>query len=387
MARNGNVGRPIGWSLDEFASTDLDAVLVGDLLGAPLDEIAGGLLRTRLLDTLEHADALAAADLALHARPLDADWRIEAPGTVEPLNVGTSTEAPTTALDFGFARPDFKGNGRGNGRNKDKSDTGGTTEPTDPTDTGSTPDPTAPTEPTGGSETNTGSTDPNTYVSGLDTPNGFNIEIAFTGSWSNAQKQAFLDASERISDIVTGDLPAHNGIDDLRITATLTSIDGAGGYWGWGGYTSARSDSKLPSEGYMRFDTADADQVMGYGMWDDLVFHEMMHTLGFGTAWSSMGLVRDAGSTLRFTGANAIEAYHDVFSGIAAADAFSFAGVPVETDGGSGTAGVHWDDATFRNEIMTGTLRFDDSFSDMSIAALEDMGYETIYGGTDALIV
>jgi hypothetical protein len=112
----------------------------------------------------------------------------------------------------------------------------------------------------------------------------------------------------------------------------------------------------------------------------------MMHAIGFGTAWPRMGLVQETGSTLRFTGENAITAYHDVFSGIAAGDAFSFAGVPVETEGGSGTAGVHWDDATFGGELMTGTLRSTDTLSEMSIAALEDMGYETVYDAGTVLI-
>ena len=49
--------------------------------------------------------------------------------------------------------------------------------------------------------------------------------------------------------------------------------------------------------------------------------------------------------------------------------------------GGSGTAGVHWDDATFGTEVMTGQLNYANDVSDMTIAALEDMGYETVYGG------
>ena len=33
---------------------------------------------------------------------------------------------------------------------------------------------------------------------------------------------------------------------------------------------------------------------------------------------------------------------------------------PVEQDGGSGTAGSHWDEETFGNELMTGYVNTDD---------------------------
>ena len=51
-------------------------------------------------------------------------------------------------------------------------------------------------------------------------------------------------------------------------------------------------------------------------------------------------------------------------------------------DGASGTAQKHWDDATFGNEIMTGYFDRSNVISDMTIASLEDLGYETTYGDT-----
>ena len=92
-----------------------------------------------------------------------------------------------------------------------------------------------------------------------------------------------------------------------------------------------------------------------------------------------MGLVENIDGDLRFTGENATTEYNSDYASVAAADSFSFIGVPIETDGGSGTAGVHWDDATFNNEIMTGYLNYNNLRSDMTVAALEDMGYDTIY--------
>ena len=56
----------------------------------------------------------------------------------------------------------------------------------------------------------------------------------------------------------------------------------------------------------------------------------------------------------------------------------------VETDGGSGTAGGHWDEETYMDELMTGYIgylaedgTYDDTnyLSDWSVASLEDLGY------------
>ena len=43
--------------------------------------------------------------------------------------------------------------------------------------------------------------------------------------------------------------------------------------------------------------------------------------------------------------------------------------------------GAHWDHGTFTTEMMTPALYGSGNIlSDMTLAALEDMGYETIYG-------
>jgi hypothetical protein len=163
-------------------------------------------------------------------------------------------------------------------------------------------------------------------------------------------------------------------------------VDGGGGAFAWGGYTSVRPDSYLPSQGYIRLDSADLSTMQSYGLVDDFAFHEILHAMGFGTAWNAMGLVDNVNGDLRFTGENAIQAYNDIYATIAANDPLSAIGVPVETDGGSGTAGVHWDHATFGAEMMTGALNTRQNvISDMTIAALEDMGYDTIYASDEFL--
>ncbi len=51
-------------------------------------------------------------------------------------------------------------------------------------------------------------------------------------------------------------------------------------------------------------------------------------------------------------------------------------GIPVEQDGGAGTAGSHWDEETFGNELMTGYINEGENyFTAMSAASFEDIGY------------
>ena len=217
----------------------------------------------------------------------------------------------------------------------------------------------------------------------MDNPDGFNIAINFVGAWTDVMKDQIKIAAEQISDVILGDLPAvetANGwIDDILITANLTSIDGAGGNVGRGGYTALRADSGLSSQGYLRIDEADVNKMLNYDVLDDLAVHEMLHSLGFGTAWSRMGLTETIDGSLRFTGQNAIDVYNDQFADIAMEDILSDVGVPVEMEGGSGTAGMHWDEEIFGKEIMSSQLNVNNTFSDLTVAALEDMGYDTYY--------
>lgn len=276
----------------------------------------------------------------------------------DPIGTGEETES--------FAKGGTMGSGDGNGSGKKGGGTGGGS-----TDGGSTD---------GGGTTYTGA-----YVSGLDTPGGFNIDIVLVGDWPETLLGSLVRAAERLSDLITGDLPSYSGIDDIRLTASLAAIDGGGGVVGSGGAGSLRTGSYLPATGFLRFDTADATNLFGKGMFDSLVLHEMIHALGFGkNVWGKLGLVTSYDGDLRFTGDNATEAYAVEFPALAAVDPLAVVGVPVETDGGSGTVGSHWDEAAFRGELMTGVLNGSNFLSGMSVAALEDMGYQTVYG--DALV-
>lgn len=60
---------------------------------------------------------------------------------------------------------------------------------------------------------------------------------------------------------------------------------------------------------------------------------------------------------------------------------------PIETEGGEGTAGGHWDEECFGNELMTGYLESGENASNplsrITVAALEDIGYGISYDTAD----
>ena len=212
------------------------------------------------------------------------------------------------------------------------------------------------------------------YTSGAaDGQAGYDITIEFTGTaWTQALHDAFVTAADRLTSLIIGDLPnvsvrAKGGIktvDDITITAELGNIDGLYGVLGQAGPTSVRTGSSLPATAQMKFDIVDVND-MGLSVFSQVILHEMSHSLGIGSIWDRLGLVSNG----EFIGAGAVSEYHRLGG--------THAGVPVEQDGGSGTAGSHWDEETFHNELMTGYINDGNNpFSAMSAASFGDLGYQ-----------
>lgn len=218
-----------------------------------------------------------------------------------------------------------------------------------------------------------------TYTSGPD--GGYNIHIDFLGTWTEALQAAFIEAADLISNLITADVSdvTYNGTfyDDITITAELAVIDGAGGILGQAGPTLIRTGSGQPIAAIMEFDSADAENYDDAGLWNDIVIHEMLHSVGVGTVWNYAGLLDGYGtSNPLFNGEFANLAYDDLFADLN--ENLSDL-IPVEGDGGSGTAYGHWDEATFGNELMTGYINGANYISAMTVASLEDLGYATTW--------
>ncbi|HEX8642314.1 MAG TPA: leishmanolysin-related zinc metalloendopeptidase [Allosphingosinicella sp.] len=210
------------------------------------------------------------------------------------------------------------------------------------------------------------------YTSGPATASaGYNITIEFKGSWTQAYYDIFKASADRLTSLIVGELQdvsvrtkgGIKAVDDILITAELGAIDGLYGILGQAGPTAVRTSNSLPATAQMKFDIADVND-MGLAAFADVVLHEMAHSLGFGSIWDRLGLVTNG----LFTGTKAVAEYH-AMGGTAA-------GIPVEQDGGSGTAGSHWDEEIFGNELMTGYINEGENyFTAMSAASFADMGY------------
>jgi hypothetical protein len=231
------------------------------------------------------------------------------------------------------------------------------------------------------------------FDDGIDDISQYNIQIDFVGEWSVELKSVFIASADYLALLVSEGISSAtdasgNLLSDLTITADLADIDGVGGILGQAGPTAIWTASELTALGEMTFDQADAQEYFELKLFDDIVLHEMMHVMGVGTLWSYNNLVStivvDDNDTKKptddivdsvYTGAAA----NSSFKLVTGSDAFLF----VETDGGAGTAGGHWDEETYRDELMTGYIgHFQDGtydntnyLSEWSVASLEDLGY------------
>ena len=242
------------------------------------------------------------------------------------------------------------------------------------------------------------------FVSGTpdtSTVDNYNIQVDFYGSlWVGDYGgktydlgEAFVAAANFLSSIIAEgandvyDFLGNLAYDDLIIEAHITDIDGAGGVLGQAGPTGIRTSDGLTATGLMEFDSADALYYASLGLWDDIVFHEMMHVLGVGTLWDYNNLLQTTSVLLDDKGTKRptddIYSTTIIFTGTEATAA-NDGTLYVEQDGGSGTAGGHWNEILanyfndpngYDNEIMTGFIDNQNYLSAFSVASLVDIGY------------
>ena len=225
----------------------------------------------------------------------------------------------------------------------------------------------------------------NDYVPPLD----FQIDFVFGSDVPQSLVTATGIAANLWQSVITGNLdsvfdPTYGEIDDIRINIQLGLLsgdsDGDGNTLAQGQPLLFRTGAPgLPYLAEIGVDQADLDNPE----LSTIVAHEIGHCLGFPNSNSWRLNVIPAGSVTptNFIGANAVREYNLLFG--AAADP---AGVPIEQDGGAGTAFAHWDDTTFGNELMTGTLDFTSTnpLSVITVGAFNDMGYVVNYAAAES---
>lgn len=227
--------------------------------------------------------------------------------------------------------------------------------------------------------------------------NPFDIVVNFVGGLTATQQSVFAEAESFWETMIIGNrydlaLPA------LTIDAEGAPNDGVGGVLGSAGPTSAVRTNGAPQDyayvttGSMSFDSADLADLESDGTLFDVIVHEMAHVIGFGTFWNpEIYTATFAGTqnvytngTGQYTGAYGLAAYNAEFG-------LGESYIPVELDGGPGTADGHWDEAIFAGgfrDIMTGYLNgvspdADAPFaaatlSATTIASFADIGYMTV---------
>jgi hypothetical protein len=215
------------------------------------------------------------------------------------------------------------------------------------------------------------------------------------GNLATAVNKAFTEAAAKWSEIITSDLPnirmpqgadlqqqcgegarieAGTVVQNMIIFARVTTIDGPGKVLGQARpcLFSDVNGNTMPRAGVMTFDAADVANQIQNGKFESTVLHEMGHIIGIGSGkWRERVAGKDT-TTPSYSGPLAV-------NGIKGFNAIGGKGVrvPVEGDGGPGTALAHWDETTFKNELMTGFLSGQTQpISAMTVNSLIDLGYQ-----------
>jgi hypothetical protein len=218
------------------------------------------------------------------------------------------------------------------------------------------------------------------------TSSPFQIDVRFIQGLTKSQKSIFAEAAERWARVIVGDLETaivHDFtgtvvVDDLLIDAEGVPIDGTDhvpNILGQAGPTRFRrpnavSGARLPVTGRMRFDSADLAEMEDEGTLLDVITHEMGHVLGIGTLWDDFGLRKNfPGTNPTFVGPAAMEEFGTLVGEEATP-------VPVANVGDIGSAGSHWRESVFDNELMSPSIDGSDNpMSRLTVASLQDLGY------------
>jgi hypothetical protein len=228
----------------------------------------------------------------------------------------------------------------------------------------------------------------------------YKVDLRYFGAGVTASDRVLFDnAAARIKQLVVGAPPLVNAtgadpakncgatgvpvfqgtIDGIVIYASFDSIDGRGKILAQSGPCYIRQNGTKndyrTSIGVMKFDTADVSALRTSGNLQEVVIHEMLHVLGFGSFWDSTAanlLTKPYDANVGYVGAAGIAGCKSLGGINTCATS-----VPVEgTQGGPGTINSHWRETTFGNELMTGFINAGKNpLSIMSIRSLEDLGY------------
>ncbi len=193
--------------------------------------------------------------------------------------------------------------------------------------------------------------------------------------------QAAADVFEEAADFWSDNLDYQGDVDldGLEIEVGFYYIDGENSILAGSAVTLDTTDSEgtydyvYATEGLMIYDVADLWFLVDSETLFEVALHEIAHVIGFGTLWEANGLYTE--DSYEYTGANALEVYQATIDPDATY-------VPVEDDGGDGTANAHWEYDSYNNydTLMLGWTDLDSYYtiSDVTWASFVDLGYEIV---------
>jgi Domain of unknown function (DUF4214)/RTX calcium-binding nonapeptide repeat (4 copies) len=235
-------------------------------------------------------------------------------------------------------------------------------------------------------------------LGGVVDDNDFDITLAYEGP--EQFRQTFEDAAARWETVITGDLPfasvaGYGFVDDILIDINLVDIDLV--FEGVEQEIIAISSvldqrdpfsglgAHLPSHARVVVNTQEALRVQLN--LDDLAANAIGRALGFGSLWAETGLIQTTANGTAYTGANALRELTSISAGLDGT-------FLLENGASGGLANEYWSEALLGSELMTSTIGFrvsaprpdgtlDNPLSRLSVAAMEDLGYQVNYGAAD----
>lgn len=168
----------------------------------------------------------------------------------------------------------------------------------------------------------------------------------------------------------------------LVIDFDVEAIDGVDGIlgqasWNQGYYFSGFGRNyAMPISGRFVIDSYDLNSLSNDNGFIYAVVHEIGHILGIEEEIWTLNNVLES-NKFRYNGTHGLRAFKEQFI-------MSANYIPIEQDGGNGTAGSHWDEIpitdmynrSFTSEIMTGYLTDENYLTSVTAHSLSDIGYE-----------
>ena len=202
----------------------------------------------------------------------------------------------------------------------------------------------------------------------------FGLDLTFDSSYTASQQVIFNNAAGYWESVITGYQPGSTGVDGVSIhvgTISAADSDGEYGLLGWGGwdtYVTEEVGQYFTATGSMEYDVPDIARLESENTLFSVAVHEIAHVLGFGTFWEYDSDINYTDGSGEYYGAAALAAYRAEFDPLAAF-------VPVELEGGDGTANGHWDESIGKHELMTGWIDAPTFTSNTTLASFVDLGY------------